>query len=51
MVGELSGLLKEHEKLALKNLKTIQEMEKSKGQVLASTKDFQQTCLVILNKQ
>jgi hypothetical protein len=26
-------------------------MEKNKGVVLASTKDFQQTCLVVLNKQ
>lgn len=51
LVCSLSAELSRHEDQALCNLRTVHEMEKSKGLVLANTKDFQQTCLVVLNKQ
>jgi len=32
-------------------MKLLQTIEKNKGIVVASTKDFQQTCMVILNRE
>ena len=51
LISQLTESLATQESLALQNLRTVGDMEKHKGTLMASTKDFQQTCLVVFSKQ
>ena len=51
LIAEATTILQRQEKATQENLHLIHKIELSKGQVLASTKDFQQSCMAILKRE
>ena len=51
LIEEANKDLSDQEKLLLQNGDKLRQIEVNKAVVVASTRDFQETCMVILNRE
>jgi len=51
LIRESKGILERQSALIDQNMELLKQVEVSKGEVVASTKDFQTTCISILNRE